>query len=179
MQKFMQQSMIWEKIKKPFQVGLYIAVSFCLSFIALDFSQGKVGAIIEEIMGAFIVLITITSALSFVLFNYVDGISKDVSGIEGTKEKIQLAIDRLDDLKHEIIETVVLIFALLVLELALKGILSAFIDKINDSNHLIEWVTLSIRFTCFNLAMLAVSEQVKGLLVAIRFRSLLFREKKP
>jgi uncharacterized protein (DUF983 family) len=67
---------------------------------------------------------------------------------------------------------------LLVFELAFKGISSAFIGKINDSNHLIEWMILSIRFTCFTLAILAVREQVKGLLVAIEFRSLLFKGKK-
>lgn len=86
----MQQSMIWKKIKKPFQVGIFIAVSFFLSFIALNFSEGIAGVVIEEIMGAFIVLITFTTALSIFLFNYVDGISKDVAGIEGEKEKIQL-----------------------------------------------------------------------------------------
>ena len=179
MQKLMQQSMIWKKIKKQFQVGLFIAASFFLSFVALHFSEGMLRAIIEEVMGAFIAVIACTSTLSVLLFNYVDGISKDVAGIEGIKEKIQLAINRLDALKREIIETAVLLIVLLVIELALKGISSALINNINDSNHLIEWVILSIRFTCFTLSLLAASEQVNGLLVAIEFRSLLFTGKKP
>jgi hypothetical protein len=33
------------------------------------------------------------------LFNYVDGISKDVAGIKGRKEKIQLEIDIFAELK--------------------------------------------------------------------------------
>jgi hypothetical protein len=177
-QKFMQQSMIWKKIKKPFQVGLFIAASFFLSFFALHFSEGMLRAVMEEIMGAFIAVIAFTSTLSVLLFNYVDGISKDVAGIEGVKEKIQLAISRLDALKREIIETAVLLIVLLVIELAFKGISSTFIGKINDSTHLIEWAILSVRFTCFTLAILAVWEQVKGLLVAIEFRSLLFKGKK-
>ena len=175
----MQQSMLWKKIKKPFQVGLFIASSFFLSFVALHFSEGMLRAVIEEVMGAFIAVIAFTSSLSVLLFNYVDGISKDVAGIEEVKEKIQLAVNKLDALKHEIIETAVLMIVLLVIELALKGISSAFINEINDSNHLTEWVILSIRFTCFTLSLLAVSEQIKGLLVAIEFRSLLFKGKKP
>lgn len=103
----------------------------------------------------------------------------DFGGVEGAKEKIQLAINRLDALKREIIETAVLIIALLVIELALKSASSAFINKINDSTHLIEWLILSIRFTCFTLAILAVWEQVKGLLVANDFRSSLLKGKKP
>lgn len=172
MPRFMQQSKIWKKIKKPFIVGFYIIASLAVCFSSLHATDGVVEAIFTEMLSAFSALTVFATALSVALFNYVDNISKDLFAVEGDADKISTALTRLSELKKEVIVNAGLILALLVTELTLKGISESISpDKIPFQSFY--WAALSLRFSFFTLALLAVSEQIRGLLVAIDYRNVI------
>lgn len=172
MPRFMQQSKIWKKIKKPLMVGFYIIASLIVCFASLHATDSVAAAIFSEVLSAFSALAIFATALSVALFNYVDNISKDLSAIDGDADKISTALTGLAALKKEVIVNAGLILALLIMELTLKGISKSISpDTIPFQNFY--WVALSIRFSCFTLALLAISEQIRGLLVAIDYRNII------
>lgn len=168
MPRFMQQSKIWKKLKKPLMVGFYIIASLVVCFASLYATDGGAEVIFSEILSAFSALAIFATAL----FNYVDNISKDVSSIQGDGDKISKALGGLSALKKEVIVNAGLILALLIMELALKGISKSISpDKIPFQSFY--WVVFSLRFSFFTLAILAVSEQIRGFLVAIDYRDVI------
>ncbi len=177
MPRFMQQSKIWKKIKKPLVVGFYIIASLIISFASLHATDGVAEAIFSEILSAFSALAIFATALSVALFNYVDNISKDLSVVEGDADKISAALIGLATLKKEVIVNAGLILALLIMELALKGI-SKSTSPDSTPFQDFYWVILSLRFSFFTLALLAVSEQIRGLLVAIDYRNVIHAGKR-
>lgn len=172
MPRFMQQSKIWKKIKKPLVVGFYIIASLIVCFASLHATDGVAEVVFSEILSVFSALAIFATALSVALFNYVDNISKDLSTVEGDADKISRALIGLAALKKEVIVNAGLILALLIMELALKGVSKATSpDSIPFQSFY--WVVLSMRFSFFTLALLAVSEQIRGLLVAIDYRNVI------
>ena len=168
----MQKLKIWKKIKKPIVVGLYIATSLVVSFASLHATSGEAEVVFSEVLSAFSTLAVFATALSVALFNYVDNISKDLSSIEGDADKISIALNGLATLKKEVIVNAGLILFLLILELVLKGgAKSVSPDKIPF--HSFYWVIISLRFSFFTLAILAIVEQIRGLLVAIDYRNVI------
>jgi drug/metabolite transporter (DMT)-like permease len=170
--RFMQQSKIWKKIKKPLLVGFYIVASLVVCFASLHATDGGAEEIFFEILSAFSALAIFATALSIALFNYIDNISKDLSAVQGDANKISKALGRLSVLKKEVIVNAGLILTLLVLELALKGV-SKSISPDKTPFQSFYWVVFSLRFSFFTLAILAVSEQIRGLLVAIDYRNVI------
>lgn len=171
-QRFMQQLKIWENSKKPMMVGLYIATSLVVCFASLHATSGGAEVVLSEVLSAFSALAIFATALSVALFNYVDNISKDVSSVEGDANKIAHALNGLSALKKEVIVNAGLILSLLILELVLKGVSkSVSPDEIPFQSFY--WVIFSLRFSFFTLAILAVSEQIRGLLVAIDYRNVI------
>jgi hypothetical protein len=168
----MQQSKIWKKIKKPLAVGFYIIASLVVCFASLHATNGMAEAIFSEILSAFSALAIFATALSVALFNYADNISKDLSSVEGDADKISTALIGLSALKKEVIVNAGLILSLLIMALALKGI-SKSTSPDNTPFQSFYWVVLSLRFSFFTLALLAVSEQIRGLLVAIDYRNVI------
>lgn len=176
MPRYIQLSKIWEKIKKPLLVGFYIAASLAVCFVVLHATEGAAEVIFSEVLSAFSALAIFATALSVALFNYVDNISKDVSAVEGNADKISKALDGLAALKKEVIVNAGLILALLVMELALKGI-SKSTSPDKTPFEFFHWVVFSLRFSFFTLAILAVSEQIRGLLVAVDYRNVIHARK--
>ncbi|MCK5873825.1 MAG: hypothetical protein KAG82_03965 [Alcanivoracaceae bacterium] len=174
----MQQSKIWNKIKKPLMVGFYIIASLIVCFSSLHATDGVAEAVFSEVLSAFSALAIFATALSVALFNYVDNISKDLSSVEGDADKIYAALSGLSVLKKEVIVNAGLILSLLIMELTLKGV-SKSISPDNIPFQSFYWVALSLRFSFFTLAVLAVSEQIRGLLVAIDYRNVIHAGESP
>ena len=172
MLKPMLQSKIWIKIKKPLIVGALLSLSITFSFLSVHLSEGKAESIFSEILSSFAVLTIFTTTLSVALFNYIDGISKDVSGIDADHHKIQIALSGLSALKKEVIINAGLMISLLIIDLAIKGIAKS-IPESNVPFENFYWVVVSVRFGIFTLAILAASEQIRGLLVAIEYRNVI------
>lgn len=168
----MPLSRIWKRTRKPLIVGFSISISIIFCFASLHFTNGAVAPIFSEILASFPALVIFGTTLSVALFNYIDNISKDVSALDGNRDKIGVALSSLGRLKKEVIINAGLIIFLLFLELAAKG-LEKSISPRQIPFDSFGWVVLSGRFSIFVLAILAASEQIRGLLVAIEYRSLI------
>jgi hypothetical protein len=168
----MPLSRAWERIKKPIIVGLAILVSIFLCFLSLHLSDGASEIILSEVLGSFSALVIFGTTLSVALFNYIDNISKDISAVDAASKKIEKALASLSSLKKEVIVNAGLILVLLFIELAAKG-LTKSIPPENIPFEYFNWVVISIRFSVFVLAIMAASEQIRGLLVAIEYRSVI------
>jgi hypothetical protein len=168
----MPQSSKWARIRKPLIVGFFIAASIVICFFLLHLTGGAAEVVFKEVLGSFSAIAIFGTTLSVALFNYVDNISKDVGNLKGDKEKIKNALSGLSLLKKEVVVNAGFILALLVLELAVKGLMKSIPPSDIPFNGFY-WVALSIRFSLFSLAVLAASEQIRGLLVAIEYRNLI------
>lgn len=162
----------WERIKKPVVVGLSIITSLFACFLILHVSDGAFEIILAELQRAFYPLVIVATTLSVVLFNYIDSISKDISVIDAEHLKVKIALESLSELKKEVIVNAVLIFVLLLIDLAATGI-TKFISPENIPFEYFDWVVMSARFSIFVLAIMAAVEQIRGLLVAIDYRSVI------
>lgn len=165
-------SKIWTKVKKPLFLGSLICLSIILCFISLHFTQGTAEIVFSEVLETFNALTILGTTLSIALFNYVDNISKDVSELSANDGKINKALSELSALKREIILNAGLILVLFIIEKALSGV-SNSVSIENAPFEIFHWVILSLRFTVFVLAIFAVSEQIRGLIVAIEYRNVI------
>lgn len=168
----MPLSKIWERIKKPALVFFGLAVFMIIPFSVLHYTGGAAKLIFTEILRAFPTAAIFTTTLSMALFSYIDNISKDLLNTKGSADKIQIAIDSLAELKREVIANAALMICLLIIELSIKGLHESLLGS---SSEEIKWLVLSARFSLFLLALWAAAEQVRGLLVAIDYRSVLHR----
>ena len=168
----MPLSRIWKRTRKPLIVGFAISVSIIVCFASLHITDGGAAPIFSEILVSFPALVIFGTTLSVALFSYIDNISKDVSALDSDREKIGIALTSLGALKKEVVINAGLIICLLVLERAAKG-LEQSIPPQNIPFESFGWVVLSGRFSIFVLAILAASEQIRGLLVAIEYRSVI------
>jgi hypothetical protein len=162
----------WKRIKKPILVGLVILMSIFICFLSLHLSDGSSEIIFAELLGSFSVLVIFGTTLSVALFNYIDNISKDISIVDAESTKIENALESLSVLKKEVIVNAGLILALLFIELAAKGLVKS-IPPENIPFESFNWVVISVRFSFFVLAIMAASEQIRGLLVAIEYRGVI------
>jgi len=168
----MPLSRIWKRARKPLIVGFAISVSIIVCFASLHITDGGAAPIFSEILASFNVIVLVGTSFSVLLFSYIDNISKDVSALNSNTDKIGVALSSLGEVKKEVVINVGLIIGLLVLELAAKG-LEQSIPPQNIPFESFGWVVLSGRFSIFVLAILAASEQIRGLLVAIEYRSVI------
>tara|TARA_R110001583_G_scaffold186478_1_gene347241 strand:+ start:2123 stop:2653 length:531 start_codon:yes stop_codon:yes gene_type:complete len=172
----MPLSSAWEKLRKPILIGAYIISSMVVCFLSLHFTDAATEVLFEEVLKAFPTLSLFGTTLSVALFTYVDNISKEISAIRASKKKLERALSELGSLKREVIINSVFIIALYILDLAAKGVVKAFAPDTAPFEFFF-WMILSIRFSLFTLAVLAVSVQVRGLLVAIEYRNVIHSKK--
>ena len=168
----MPRSKTWIRIKKPIVVGFSLLLSILVCFLSLHISDGSAKIIFTEVLGSFSALVIFGTTLSVALFNYIDNISKDVSDIEADRNKIETALTGLSDLKKEVVINASLILSLLIVELAAKGLVKSIAPE-NIPFESFYWVVISVRFSIFVLAIMAASEQIRGLLVAIEYRNVI------
>ena len=80
-------------------------ISSGLSFVALYFSCGMATPVFENTLSAFVTIAILFGALSFALYNYLDGITKDIPKelSKNKPNKYKHALKALSDLKREVI----------------------------------------------------------------------------
>ncbi|MCG9710222.1 hypothetical protein L1D46_15610 [Pseudoalteromonas sp. Isolate3] len=162
----MRQLNIWVKIKKPLFIGLYILASLILCFAVLHITNGASKKLFDNVLDVFPFFVTAASALTWALFNYIEGVLKDVSELKGDQKKIDKAINALTDLKNEVISNAAFIIFLLILDAVLNGISSFY----GEDSTLIQWLILSVRGCIIFLAIYAAFDQFQGFKTAQQFR---------
>ena len=143
-------------------------------FFLLKVSNGCIAPVFEETLAAFVVVALFASALSFALFSFVDNISKDISNYKERfdQTKYRETIQRLSDLKKEIISNAGMILFFFLLERIAKGVFTAIYDPNVGTFQLWPGILISFRISCFVVSFIAVAIQFRGFITAIEFRSI-------
>lgn len=162
----MRQLNIWVKVKKPLLIGLYILVSLILCFAVLHITNGAAKKLFDTVLTVFPFFVTAASALTWALFNYIEGVLKDVIELKGDQKKIDTAINSLTDLKNEVISNAAFIIFLLILDAVFNGLSSLY----GGSSTLAQWLFLSVRGCIIFLAIYAAHDQFQGFKTAQQFR---------
>jgi hypothetical protein len=168
-----------------FKNFLKLLIIFSLSWIAgfflLKISNGCIAPVFEETLAAFVVVALFASALSFALFSFVDNISKDISNSKERfdQTKYRETIQRLSELKKEIILNAGMILIFFLLERIAKGVFTAINESNIRSFQLWPRILISFRISCFFVSFIAVALQLRGFITAIEFRSIIsnFKQK--
>ena len=162
----MRQLNIWVKVKKPLLIGLYILASLILCFAVLHMTNGAAKKLFDTVLAVFPYFVAAASALTWALFNYIEGLLKDVSELKGNQKKIGIAVEKLTDLKNEVISNAAFIILLLFLDALFKGGAGLF----DGDSTLLEWLFLSVRGGVISLAIYAAYDQFQGFKRAQQFR---------
>jgi len=146
-----------------------------LSFAALYFSCGLAKPVFENTLSAFVTIAILFGALSFALYNYLDGTTKDIPKelSRNKPEKYKNALKALNDLKREVINNIALIILLLLLERALFGVGEVIYDASSNLPIWMGWVIISARVSCLVVGMYAAIVQFRGFLTANDLRTIL------
>ncbi|MCJ8503155.1 hypothetical protein [Desulfatitalea alkaliphila] len=136
--------------------------------------------VIEETLGAFVVVALFSSALSFALFAFTDGITKDIASLKDKfdSSKFEAAVEALAKLKKEVLSNAFLILLLFLVERTAKGGMIASSGGNTDESQMMILILLSLRMTCFLISFIAIISQLRGFLTAVDFRSLVSRAKR-
>lgn len=172
MPRYMQLSRIRNKIKKPSIIGLFIVVSFIVCFYSLHITGGKISPLFSETLKAFMILAGFGTTMSLFLITYADGISKELSTAKKDENKKAAAVEMLSELKKEVVVNACFIITLFIIELAAKGVSDSFQDKAIPFEGF-EFTLLALRFVIFMVAILAVVDQIRGLLVAFKCKKII------
>lgn len=150
-------------------------ISSGLSFAALYFSHGVVSPVFENTLSAFVTIAILFGTLSFALYNYLDGINKDVPKklLKNKPNKYKRALTALSDLKREVIYNIVLIMLLLILERTLFGVGEVAFGLGSSVPVWLGWVIISARFSCLVIGVYAAIVQFRGFLTANDLRTTL------
>lgn len=154
---------------------LVFVLSFSAALALAYYLEGAVAPVMEEVLGAFVVLAIITGTMSYALYAHVDGIAKDIAA---EKEKLPLqpylnALTKLERLKREVLVNAVLILGLLLFERLLLGLTNRLHPE-NGEPFSWTWAALvSLRVACFLTGMTAAAIQFHGFIIANRFRSVI------
>lgn len=150
-------------------------VSSGLSFAALYFSCGMATPVFENTLSAFVTIAILFGALSFALYNYLDGITKDIPK-EMSKSKpmkYKQALSALSNLKREVIYNIALIILLLLLERTLFGVGKVIDGASSNLPVWVGWGIISARVSCLVVGIYAAIVQFRGFLTANELRTIL------
>jgi len=156
---------------------LIFSLAFSVALLITYHVGGLAAPIFQELLSAFVVIAMITGTISYALYAYIDGISKDVAGHKGGDKSSTYcdAINRLSELKKEILINAFSVVGLLVLERIAHGVLLIF-PVTDDEPFNWPWAcALSVRFACFSLSVLVAAIQFHGFIIASEYRSVISR----
>lgn len=150
-------------------------ISSGLSFAALYFSCGMATPVFENTLSAFVTIAILFGALSFALYNYLDGITKDIPKelSKNKPNKYKQALKALSDLKREVIYNIALIILLLLLERTLFGISEVISGASSSLPVWVGWAIISARVSCLVVGIYAAIVQFRGFLTANDLRTIL------
>lgn len=158
---------------------LIIILAIVATYASLEWTSGLIEPIYKSILSAFFVIATLFSALSFALFSYVEGISKDLpsrSGLDDS-EKLDRAIMSLQKLRKEVIINACVVIGMLIVERAVFGMEEMIREQGFGSQPQLFWLLLSIRSSCLIITLIAAWSQLHGFITAAEFRSIISRHK--
>ncbi|WP_271911088.1 hypothetical protein [Vreelandella alkaliphila] len=131
--------------------------------------------VFENTLSAFVTIAILFGALSFALYNYLDGITKDIPKelSKNKPYKYKNALISLRDLKREVIYNIALIIFLLLVERMLFGIGEVIYDASSNLPIWVGWVIISARVSCLVVGIYAAIVQFRGFLTANDLRTIL------
>ncbi len=152
--------------------------------IFLYISLGRISGLnkaFEEVLSVGLAVLTVLFALSIGMFNYLDGIAKDLTELrnEVGKSKYVYVQESITRLKREVLYNLALIILLLLTEKFIKGLANVLITWlptsmiVDPANAL-----LSIRGAMFTAAIWAATIQFNGFLVAAEYREIIAKNRK-
>jgi hypothetical protein len=149
-------------------------------FVLLKALNKYLAPVLEETLGAFVVVALFSSALSFALFTFVDGIAKDIAASmdKFDSTKFSNAVEALSQLKKEVLSNAFLILILFIVERIAKGAMMATSNDITIKFQSLPSILLSLRISCFLVSFISIILQLKGFMIAADYRSLISRIKK-
>lgn len=150
-------------------------ISSGLSFATLYFSCGMATPVFENTLSAFVTIAILFGALSFALYNYLDGITKDIPKelSKNKPNKYKQALRALIDLKREVIYNIALIILLLLLERTLFGVGEVIYGVSSNLPIWVGWLIISARVSCLVVGIYAAIVQFRGFLTANDLRTVL------
>lgn len=150
-------------------------ISSGLSFATLYFSCGMATAVFENTLSSFVTIAILFGALSFALYNYLDGITKDIPKelLKTKPKKYKHTLNALNDLKREVIYNIALIIFLLLLERTLFGVGEVIYDASSNLPTWVGWAIISARVSCLVVGIYAAIVQFRGFLTANDLRTVI------
>lgn len=154
---------------------LILASSGTISFVILYFTGGVATPVFTNTLGAFITVTMVFGALSFALYNFLDGITKDLPKklLKDNPDKYRNAVKALNALKREVISNIVLIIALLLIERILLGVNEMINGGDWNLPDWVDWGVISARVACLVAGIYAALIQFRGFLTANELRTVL------
>lgn len=157
---------------------LVFLLAFSLSLLVAFHASSLAARIFEDLLSAFIVLTMITGTVSYALYAYVDTITKDVASDKDASahKNYRIAIDKLSDLKREIIVNAFAVVGLLLLERVAHAVSLAFPTSAAESFNWYWAATISIRMACFASGVAIVLIQFSAFTIASEYRRVICRK---
>ena len=158
---------------------LIFTLAFSAALLFTYYAKSLAETIFQELLSAFVVLTLITGSLSYVLYEYIDSVSKDVAsdGKNKNKSNYNAVIESLTELKKEILVNAFAVVFLLVLERIANGF-SLIFPVIDTEPFNWPWAcAISVRFACFWLSVVIAAIQFRGFIIANDYRTIISRGK--
>jgi len=158
---------------------LIFILAFSAALFIAYYMERLAVPIFQELLSAFIFISIITGTISYALYAYVDGISKDVSADDNNSGRGNYisVVNRLNELKKEILINAFSVVGLLVVEKIAHGV--SLIVPVSDEEPF-NWVwacSISVRVACFALSVVVAAIQFHGFLIASDYRAIISRSK--
>ncbi len=156
---------------------LIFTFAFSLTLLATYYLESLAAPIFEELLSAFIVIAMITGTLSYALYAYIDGISKDVAADKKNigKRNYNVVVDKLNGLKREILVNAFSVVGLLVSERIAHGISLVFPVSSEDPFNWLWASAISIRIACLALSVYIAAIQFRGFIISNEYRAIISR----
>lgn len=158
---------------------LILTASGAICFGILHLSGGLLAPVFISALGAFVTITMLLGALSFALYNYLDGITKELPKklLKESPDRYQSALRALGDLKREVISNIILVIALLLSERVLSGTQEALNGGDWELCAWVDWAVISARTACLTAGIYAALTQFRGFLTANEMRTVMMSYK--
>ncbi|WP_163140351.1 hypothetical protein [Arhodomonas sp. KWT] len=151
--------------------------AFGAAYALLFLTDGAAMPVFEQTLSVFVTVAILFGAMSFALYNYVDGIQKDFPKELKSRKPTEFAeaVATIDRLKGEVISNVALIICLLVGERIILGVETVLANQGWNAGPLWVWLFPSTRAACLLVSIYAALVQFRGFFIANDMRSVLLR----
>lgn len=158
-----------------------VFLAYFFSYGLIYFGGERVAIVFDDLLSAFLMVLTVICAMSFLMFTYVDNTAKDLTDLRSDvdREKYVKVHICLSDLKREILLNIAFIVAIFLIEKSIKSfVLYAESEHLFANEWLLKTVGISIRFAFFSVAVWSSFTQFLGFVIAVEYRELIGRNRK-